>query len=313
MKKKLLFISLFAFGTVNAQFTDDIESYALGSIHSGNWTSWSGSAGAEDGIVTNFRASSGSQSILIKEGSPTGQDCVLDLATSTGASNVTSGQWTLEFKMYIPTDSAAYYNFQEIVPIGAGSFGFELFFGDTTVFNSNFDTVINTVGVMMASGNTINFNYSNDTWMTFTHYFNIDNDSMNVLIDGVSIYNGPAYTNDYTNQAYGSIAAIDFYAFSPKNKYYIDDINFSAGFSKVNEIDATTQLSVYPNPVTDVLNVVAGENITSVTVYDVMGKTIKTLTPNALTLTVDMADLPAGAYMVRVDMGDKSKVVKVLK
>jgi hypothetical protein len=53
--------------------------------------------------------------------------------------------------------------------------------------------------------------------------------------------------------------------------------------------------------------------MTMVTVYDMMGKTVRTFTPNALNLTVDTAELPAGAYMVKVDMGETSKVVKVIK
>jgi len=310
MKKKLLFISLFAFGAVNAQFTDDIESYALGPVHSGYWTSWSGSAGAEDGIVSDYRASSGSQSIFI--GNNGNQDCILDLVTSTGGStNITAGQWTVEFKMYIPSDSAAYYNFQEIVPITGGSWGFEIFFGDTTSTNAG---VNNGVGALKATGAPqTDFSYQNDTWFTITHYIDVDNDSINILFDGTSIYNGPAYTNDATGQSYGALAGLDFFSASNTNNFYIDDVNFSSGYLNVDEALESIQLSVYPNPVTNVLKINAGVNITMVTVYDIMGKVVRTLTPNALNLSIDTSELPAGAYMVKVDMGETSKVVKVIK
>jgi hypothetical protein len=310
MKKKLLFISLFAFGAVNAQFTDDIESYSLGPIHSGHWSSWSGNPGAEDGIVSNYRASSGTQSIFIGNGGS--QDCILDLVTSTGgSSNITAGQWTVEFNLYIPSDSAAYYNFQEVVPIGGGSWGFEIFFGDTT---SNNGGVNNGVGALKATGATpTQFSFPNDTWFTITHYIDVDNDLIDIRIDGTSIYSGSAYTNDATGQPYGALAGLDFFSASNTNNFYIDDVNFTSGYSNVDDVIETTQVSVYPNPVTDVLYINAAENMSMVTVYDMMGKTVRTLTPNALNLTIDTAELPAGAYMVKVDMGETSKIVKVIK
>ncbi len=312
MKKKLLFISLFAFGAVNAQFTDDIESYPLGPVHQDHWTSWSGSPGAEDGIVTNYRASSGSQSIFIGLGGFGSQDCILDLVTSTGGvTNITGGEWTLEFKMYIPSDSAGYYNFQEVLPISGGSWGWEIFFGDTTSTNAG---VNNGIGTMKATGATsVMFQYPNDTWMTITHYIDVTNDSINILIDGNSIYNGPAYTNDATGQTYGALAAVDFFPASNDNTYYIDDVSFSVGYANVKNQDITSTLSVYPNPVTDVLYINAEKNITAITVYDMMGKMVKTLTPNISNLTINTDDLPSGAYMVKVDMGETSKTVKVIK
>ena len=65
MKKNYLF-SLIAMicilGTVHAQFVDDFEAYPVGAYHGSHWSSWSGSAGAEDIIVSTAFAFEGTKS-----------------------------------------------------------------------------------------------------------------------------------------------------------------------------------------------------------------------------------------------------------
>ena len=80
-----------------------------------------------------------------------------------------------------------------------------------------------------------------------------------------------------------------------------------------DKVDENFELSAYPNPVNNVLNLNTTENITNVTVYDMLGKVVKNIDFNALTLAVNTSDLASGSYRVKVTMGDKSKMVKVLK
>ena len=310
MKKKLLFISLLTFGALNAQITDDLESYTLGPVHSGPWTSWSGNAGAEDGIITNFRALSGTQSLFI--GNSGQQDCILDLALTAGAPGyISSGQWTVQFEMYIPSDSAGYYNFQETVPIAAGSWGLELYFGDTTSTNAG---VNNGVGAIKATGaSPVQFSFPNDTWFTLTHYIDVDNDNIDIHINGISIYNGSAYTSDFTGTTGGALAALDFFSASNSNSFYIDDVEFVAGYLSTKEISKSVELSVFPNPVSEVLNINAEQEITLITIYDMTGRVVKTINSNTKSLTVSTTDLTPGTYMVKVDMGEKSEIIKILK
>ena len=85
MKKSILFLmSVVASSTIFAQsFTDDFESYAVGSYlgsSSADWTTWSGTeGGAEDVTINADNASSGSQSIYFSSTSANGgpQDVVL--------------------------------------------------------------------------------------------------------------------------------------------------------------------------------------------------------------------------------------------
>jgi hypothetical protein len=59
-----------------------------------------------------------------------------------------------------------------------------------------------------------------------------------------------------------------------------------------------TDLPVYPNPVHDLLYIPSGENILSVQVVDILGKTV--LIKNGATQTVDVSALPAGIYFVKM-------------
>lgn len=65
----------------NAQVTinDNFESYPVGSYFGGHWSNWSGTTGAENLIVTNAQASSGTKSGAINTN---GQDVILKVPTA---------------------------------------------------------------------------------------------------------------------------------------------------------------------------------------------------------------------------------------
>ena len=69
--------------------------------------------------------------------------------------------------------------------------------------------------------------------------------------------------------------------------------------------------SVYPNPFTDVLNVSDAQNVKSVTVHDMSGRQVKTLTPSA---NLNLSQLKEGVYIVNLHMKDgKTQSFKVIK
>jgi len=136
MIKKIVIAVLFvlcSFNQINAQFTDDFERYnytQMISPQSLNWITWNEDPDAgtgyiedEDGIVANIDhpnhgqsthfASSGKQALFIGKSNlgTVPQDVVLDLH------NKSTGKWELSWKMYIPNNKQAYYNFQENTPI----------------------------------------------------------------------------------------------------------------------------------------------------------------------------------------------------
>ena len=78
MKKTFLLFMMgcFASFTFAQTFSDDFESYTIGSYlgsSSADWTTWSGTeGGAEDVQITDNNASSGSNSIYFSSTSPNG-------------------------------------------------------------------------------------------------------------------------------------------------------------------------------------------------------------------------------------------------
>ena len=77
-------------------------------------------------------------------------------------------------------------------------------------------------------------------------------------------------------------------------------------YNSVNEIE-TASLSVYPNPATDRLYVNA-ENLLSVEIFDMAGRSVLTATESV----VDLRDLAAGVYFVTVRSEVATKTTKLI-
>ena len=74
--------------------------------------------------------------------------------------------------------------------------------------------------------------------------------------------------------------------------------------------DTADALKIYPNPATDAVTVVAGEQINNIAIYNLAGALIATPTSvSGTSATVSVSDLPAGAYIVRVN-GTATRLIK---
>ncbi len=118
--------------------------------------------------------------------------------------------------------------------------------------------------------------------------------------------------------------------FDPAYWYYIYNWNFTEGCESARtpvtatvnsdpscsmatvETDAKDSVSVYPNPFTDVLNIADAEDVASVTVTDMAGRTVKVF--GKATEELHLAELRAGMYIITLKMKDgSSKAVKAIK
>lgn len=79
------------------------------------------------------------------------------------------------------------------------------------------------------------------------------------------------------------------------------------------EIFNKDAFNYHPNPVTDVLNLSYSAEITSVTVYNLLGQKVISQQPNTADVKVDMSSLADGAYVVTVASGNTVKTIKVIK
>jgi hypothetical protein len=76
---------------------------------------------------------------------------------------------------------------------------------------------------------------------------------------------------------------------------------------------SSSSFKYYPNPVSGTLNLSYVQNISAVSVYDVLGQQVLWKDINQNEAQIDMSLLAAGTYMVKVNAANSSNVIKVVK
>ncbi|MGM9804163.1 MAG: T9SS type A sorting domain-containing protein [Muribaculaceae bacterium] len=98
-----------------------------------------------------------------------------------------------------------------------------------------------------------------------------------------------------------SVANSDPTAISQANK----NLTITGTFSSIDQVtaDEQQQLSVYPNPAEDVVTIEAGEDITSVTVFNLTGQmmAVPVELQEGNHATINVSNLAAGSYIVKVN------------
>ncbi len=69
----------------------------------------------------------------------------------------------------------------------------------------------------------------------------------------------------------------------------------------------------YPNPTTDFINVSDDNNIHEISIVNLMGQEVKKSTPESREVSLNIADLKQGIYLMKVKVGDKTSIVKIIK
>jgi len=299
--------------SLNAQidpFEDDMESYTVGQpIFEGHWTDWGCGGGVGCAIMsTADQAQGGAQSGLIPDDGTT--DAVLNLG------NKIFDEWGLEFFMYVPSGKEGYFNLQGEVPIGAG----EWIVGNI-YFNQ--DNVNPGVGLIDdAVGSPVNFTFPHDEWFRIVMQWNIESGislaswGMTVANEWVIEDDTPFTTADGTPPT--SLGGINFFSISINNQYFLDTINFINDwdgdiFILSNNDFKSKEFVVFPNPVEDILRLSANEEISSLSITNILGQVIYTQKINALASTVDMSSFAKGTYFVKAIIGDTTGIVKIIK
>jgi hypothetical protein len=81
-----------------------------------------------------------------------------------------------------------------------------------------------------------------------------------------------------------------------------------------NTTDAT-EISIYPNPVSDKLNIKLPSEvqIASLTLYNILGKQINTYPVSNINNTINMVPISKGIYLVKIETKKISKTFKLIK
>ena len=312
----MLFASIML--NADAQFTCDFEDCPDSSCLSGDFGFCVTMGDPPLSICSTDFAHSGIYSVKIPDDGTT--DAILDLGGKI------FGTWGLDFWMYIPSDKEAYFNLQGQVPIGAG----EWIVGNIYFNKDTENPGVGYVGYNVYQDTDITFNFPHDEW--FQVVINVDlsmgmsSSTWQFGIDGVDTTNGfvPFYYDDFnpeTEEIYAtSLGGVDFFSISTDNLYYIDDINYDQNMicDPPLMIISTQDLKSkgfesYPNPIDDVLQLRADQNITHVSIYDLLGQELYQATLNTTETSIDMSSFPSGTYFVKVKIGQVEGTTKVMK
>lgn len=93
---------------------------------------------------------------------------------------------------------------------------------------------------------------------------------------------------------------------------YYDNAYFWGAPLSTNEFSAIA-FKLYPNPATNVLNIESASTIEKVSVYNLLGQEVFSRTPKTELVTLDVASLQSGVYLVRVDSDNGSSTQKFTK
>jgi hypothetical protein len=87
----------------------------------------------------------------------------------------------------------------------------------------------------------------------------------------------------------------------------------SCDMLNVNQFDATTAFTYYPNPVKNELTLNAKNAIKNVVVLSMLGQEVLVIATNAVNSTINMNKLSQGAYFVKVTIGNVTETIRVIK
>jgi len=190
-------------GSITAQIiSDNFDSYVTGPLsgQSTQWTTWAGT-GNDDGIIVDTIFNSGPNSLLIGDYASYSSDVILLLG------NRTSGTYSINFNLIIPSEKVGYYNLQEDEVPGVG-WNLDVYF--------NREGGEPGVGSFDQSDST--FIYPEDEWFAIHMVIDLDANLMSFWINEQLVYADLAFD--------GYLGSLNFWSISESNELYIDNVVF---------------------------------------------------------------------------------------
>jgi len=90
------------------------------------------------------------------------------------------------------------------------------------------------------------------------------------------------------------------------------DISGSGPFVGIDEKEIQNKISIYPNPVVDMIHLSTKE-LSDINIYNLEGKLFKTFTALSSPANADISELPSGIYLMRICSGNEISVLRFIK
>lgn len=146
-------------------------------------------------------------------------------------------------------------------------------------------------------------NNNPDATFIFTHNWGATGDPSNVVIDkalGVW-YTGSSWAIYVEDGATAMPVGIEF-----------DIMIFDPSLGVTDE-NNSLNLSTYPNPTKDVVTISAQQEINTITVYNILGQQVKTVSGDSNSVSINLSEFATGHYIAKVVAGNSSESVKIIK
>lgn len=178
----------------------------------------------------------------------------------------------------------------------------------------------NSIALVAGETYTVSYNYGNNS-TTYSEKLKVSYGATanaaamtTELANHTGIMQGIIQTNmtSFTPATSGNYV-IGFNAYSDENEYdlYLDNIIVTQLLS-TNTFD-NSSFTAYPNPVKNMLNLTYTQNISDVSVFNLLGQQVITKSVNAIKGQIDMSNLASGTYLVKVLTENGTKTIKVIK
>lgn len=119
---------------------------------------------------------------------------------------------------------------------------------------------------------------------------------------GVTVFNNLVFMFDFGNLGNGTAAST----------FYFDDVEHVT--SLLSEEFTATTFKCYPNPTSDIWTVrTKNENISSIQLFDILGKKVLSLSPNATEVTINGTNLKSGLYFAKIRTASTTSSIKLVK
>ncbi len=296
MKRILSFVFAAAFAvTASSQtfWSDNFETYTVGNL--GSQGGWGRDGGSNSMIkIANIDGAHGkSMQFASTAANADGMWVFKDInfGTSTPGNDVFSAEWD----MYTGNNGAEVQLYENV---GEWYAIFDIYMSPTAgawlADQADFDAEED--GELLSSSITAN------TWYKVKVEYHTEEGTIDVWIDGT--HYGP-----FQKEGFHYPTEFDVVAVGTNNSGF-DNLVMSAKPALAVANVSKAKVNVYPNPVSNLLNIISDKKIASVSIFDASGKAVKTSTETS----INVENLAKGAYIVNINFADgTSESKKVIK